>query len=530
MLKTKILLLLFFYFQLTFAQSPLVLEGKVTFVTQGNVYVKFANTSLIKTGDTLFTKKNGTEEYVPMLIVNATSSSTCVASYLSNNIFVVGQVIYSFQIPKIINKEPVKKLELFTKKASPKDTSIKKEIPKIKFPKIHGRISLSNSNNFSTTANIGSSRQLASLTLQATNLGNERISAETNMGYSLVQPAAPSDYTSNQPLFRIYGLSVKYNFKNGGQAVLGRSYNYNLSSIGAIDGIQVDRKYKKFIAGIIIGYRPDMYDLSFNSKLFQIGAYVGHNFNKGNFSSNTSLGYIEQRNDFKIDRKYVAFQHSSYYKKIRIFGSSEMELYNPGSNNLRITSVYASANFNLTKKAAFMLSYDTRKTIIFYETYKSFFLQYLLNDYALNGIRLSWNMQWGKGIYSSLSTGLRYQSNDDNKSNNYNASLSWNDIPKIKSNITLSANSNTSNSLQTQSYSATISKYIIANKFQISVHVNHQEYQYLKWLETHIENEYYGGSLSYNFPHQFALYGYYEFSIIDSQKYQNINLNLTKRF
>ena len=65
------------------AQDQVVLEnGKVTFVTTRNVYVKFNSTKNINPGDTLFLEKDG--QLTPVLKVENKSSSSTVCTSLGN--------------------------------------------------------------------------------------------------------------------------------------------------------------------------------------------------------------------------------------------------------------------------------------------------------------------------------------------------------------------------------------------------------------------------------------------------------------
>ncbi|MDP1725591.1 MAG: hypothetical protein Q8M15_02315 [Bacteroidota bacterium] len=512
-----------------YAQAPFPVEGKVSFVTQSSVYVKFGNTEPIKAGDTLYIKQSGTAHYLPCLKVNARSSTTCVANNFSGISFQAGQIVYSFQLvqPEKIKQKTVP--EIGKQAAFTPDTPEKIALKK-NTPQIHGRIGISNYSNFSASDNKQGHRQVGSLYMYGSNLGHSRVSAETNIIYSRVHPAAPSEYTSTQSMLRIYGLSVKYDFKKGGGIIAGRRFNDHLSSMGAIDGLQIEKSYRNLFGGIVVGYRPDLFSYALNSDLFQYGFYFGHKLNKGGYSATTALGYIEQTNKFKTDRKYAAFQHSGSFKKISLFASSELELYNPTLNKLRLSSLYVSANYELGKKSALMLSYDSRKMIVFYESYFYDLSSYLNNDIAMNGLRLRWSLQLCKNIYTSIGAAIRYQSNGANKSDNYNVSVSWNNIPLIHGNISLSGNSNLSGSIESHMGAINYSRDFFSQKIQVSIFFRFQQYEYSKWREISIFNQYYGGSINYNISKKFSMNGYYEFSAIDERNYHRISLSAIKRF
>ncbi len=529
MTRTLYLFFILFYSLQTDAQTQLIAEGKVSFVTQGSVYVKFNNTDPIQAGDTLYMKQSGTDHYLPCLIINAKSSTTCVAVNYSGIHFQSGQIVYSFQREQIKKRELVNAKQNLAQTLQQKDT-LSPNPAKKTTAMIHGRISLSNYSNFSPTDHYQSHRQVGSLFLNGSNLGYSRISAETHIIYSMVQPSDISEYNRTQSMLRIYGLSVKYEFKQGGEITVGRRYNNHLASMGSIDGLQIEKPYKNFFGGVIIGYRPDLYTYAFNSDLFQYGLYAGHSLNKGIYRASTTLGYIEQTHKFKTDRTYATLQHSGNIKKISLFASSELELYNPTFNKLRLSSVYVSINYKLGKKSALMLSYDSRKRIVYYESYLNDLNSYFNNDLAMNGLRLRWSMQIIKNIYAGAGAAIRYQSNGANKSDNYDASVSWNTIPLIKGDITLSGNTNLAGSIESHMGALNYSRPFFSQKVQVNIFYRYQQYEYSEWREISIFNQYYGGMINYNISKKFSMNGYYEFSAINERTYHRLSLTAIKRF
>ena len=62
-------------------------------------------------------------------------------------------------------------------------------------------------------------------------------------------------------------------------------------------------------------------------------------------------------------------------KKLNLFTSLELDLYNKVNdtvnNDVRLTNLYASARYRFSRKFDLTLSYDSRKRILYYETFKS---------------------------------------------------------------------------------------------------------------------------------------------------------------
>ena len=83
------------------AQDNVVLEnGKVTFVTTRNIYVKFNSTKNIEEGDTLYLDQAG--QLVPVLKVEKKSSSSTVCTPLGDQKLKVDDVIVSRFLARFI--------------------------------------------------------------------------------------------------------------------------------------------------------------------------------------------------------------------------------------------------------------------------------------------------------------------------------------------------------------------------------------------------------------------------------------------
>ena len=73
-------------------ESGELLDGKVSYITGENIYVRFASTNQIENGDTLFIRdKNG---LTPALLVDNKSSISCLCSVLGEHTFAVDAMIF----------------------------------------------------------------------------------------------------------------------------------------------------------------------------------------------------------------------------------------------------------------------------------------------------------------------------------------------------------------------------------------------------------------------------------------------------
>ena len=92
---------------------------------------------------------------------------------------------------------------------------------------------------------------------------------------------------------KIYNLSASYAFGESMMLTAGRRINPKLSSVGAIDGLQFEKRFGSLSAGVIAGFRPDYQDYSINSGLFQYGAYLAHEFKGASGRMHNTLAYME---------------------------------------------------------------------------------------------------------------------------------------------------------------------------------------------------------------------------------------------
>ena len=127
---------------------------------------------------------------------------------------------------------------------------------------------------------------------------------------------------------RVYDLAMKYNFSAETFIWFGRHLNNKISNISTIDGLQFETAFDKWSFGAVVGSRPDFNNMGLNVKLFQYGVYVNRFDDLVNGSMQNTLGYFEQTNNFRTDRRLLYFQHSnSAIENTRIFLSTEVDLF-----------------------------------------------------------------------------------------------------------------------------------------------------------------------------------------------------------
>ena len=519
---------LLFVFSAFGQKNKIQISGEVTFLTSKNVYVKFDNTSMIKVGDTLQIAPN-----IPCLLVTNKSSSSVVSTKI-NDCNVEKGTIVSFKIKQEI--EPVIEEETVVEDIGISYNDSIKSVEDIKGKgiyneKIKARLSASSYSTFSSTRD-DNHRVLSRFSLNADHINYSKFSVETYLNYRKTISSSESSFQNNA--LRIFNLAVKYDVDSTLLLTFGRKINYKASSLGAIDGLQAEKFFGNSYVGVIAGFRPDIFDFGFNSNLLQYGAYIGQLTDSKNFRSQTTLGFAEQQNNGDIDRRFTYFQHSSTInKKFNIFATAELDIYNKLndsiSSNPRLTNLYASGRYRFNKNVNASLSYDSRKRIIYYKTYETDIEELLDEDIARQGVRARINIKPFKRMYSGFSYSKRFQSDNQNKSDNIYGYLSYSRLPTIGGRISLTYNMNSSNYLDNNIASLRYSRTFMDDRLNADFYYRYVNYKYKSTVPDFSQN-YFGTYLSYYLDRSLIISLSGEYSSYNSENNFRINTRIIKRF
>jgi hypothetical protein len=416
--------------------------GSVSYKSSQNVYVKFASTKGITERDTLFQKSGS--KLIPALIVNFLSSTSCAGESINGIDLKVGDEIIA--LVEFENKEMVEEI---LDEAETNSYLIKEKtgVPEINsaasIPWFSGKLSVSSYSQMSNLKNDNSNQRWRyRLSMNGDNIDNTKLSFRSYFVFSY-RADEWSDATKDlSRSLKVYNLGVKYDYSNTGNVWLGRGINRNASNIGAIDGLQIEQKFGSFLTGAILGSRPDFGTYGLNLKLAQLGIFVSREDTVGNVSFNNSLAFFEQTNDFKTDRRFIYIQHrNKLSKSIRVFLSSEIDVFKieNGSkkNELTLTNFYLSIRYSPLRWLSFSTSYDARKNVIYYETFKSF-TDSLLDVSTRQGVKLRTRIKILDQLNLSAGYGYRQRSGDLKPSRNMNGSLNYSGIPIIHGSANMS--------------------------------------------------------------------------------------------
>ena len=513
--------------------QPGIIYGKISYISSQNVYVKFDITKNIQVGDTLFLINEGA--FVPVLVVMNQSSTSCICKPFTDIILSVSMMVAArISTPDELNQP---EQPLTPKEDNTMDSSIVSvDTGKVKtrdHQKVTGSIAASGYSHFSNTDAANSYRFQYVFSLMARNIANSKISAESYISFRHEKGNWNLVQDNIFQALKIYNLSVNYNNNKNSQLVLGRRINPKLSSIGAIDGIQFEYKWRDFFMGAIFGSRPDHTDYSFDFTLPQYGAYLGHNLTNSTGEMQSSVAIIEQMNTSKTDRRFAYFQHSnSLLNKLYFFGTVEVELFknineNP-ENTFSLASTYLSLRYRPFKRLSLSALYDNRKNVIYYETYKSYINQ-IIDIEARQGLGFQVNYSFFENISIGFKTGYRFPNKNSKETKNLNGYITYSKIPFIGLSMTLAMNS-----LETSYINGKILNLNLNRDFFQGRLYTDLGYQWIKYSlygnETTIIQNVIHLSASWRFYKSFSLSANYEKTLENSDQYDRLFFQIRKRF
>jgi hypothetical protein len=512
------------------------LTGKVSFISSQNVYVKFTSTAGISSGDTLYKVSDG--KMIPVLKVINSSSTSCVCTPVSSvNISLADQIIGR---KKSLNVKPEMKVVEKAVKEIPVTVSEKKQTasdrPK---QKINGSLSASSYSDFSNTSSPSSTRFRYNVTLDARNIANSKFSIESYISFNHKLGDWNAVKNNVFDALKIYDLSVKYDLNKSTRISVGRKINQRISSIGAMDGLQVEKSFNKVAIGAVVGFRPDYMNYGFDSKLLQYGGYLAYNTSSGSSFSETSLAFMQQMNNGKTDRRFLYFQHSNaLIKNIYFFSTFEVDLFrlnsdtvnnsNTPQNTFDLTGLYLSLRYKITKNFTITGSYDSRKNVIYYETYKTF-IDRILESEMRQSLRLQADYRISNKITFGLQSGYRFLKSDPRPSKNLYGYLSYYQIPGLNITATLSGTYLESSYLNSKILGASFSRDFFKGKFYTEIGYRYVDYSYTENIPKTLQNI---GSLniSWQLAKKLSFSFYYEGTFEKQDMYHRFYLQLRKRF
>ena len=462
-------------------------EGVVSFKSSQNIYVKFESTKGIEIGDTLFLTEPDHSNLIPVVEIKHISSISCVGTMLtSRQVNVTDVLIFKIRMTlptvndevtpqKTRNISAITKTELISRPYKLKDDFSQQQ-------KIRGRLAVGSYSYFSNTDAPSTQRMRYTFSLRADNIANSRFSAESYVIFRHKSHEWDEVKANLASALKVYSMAIKYQPDDRSQVLIGRKINSHISNIGAIDGLQAERRFGDITLGAIVGTRPSRQDYSLDMHLFEFGGFVSHEKTTKVGHVQSSLALMEQKNHGVTDRRFAYFQHNnSLVKNLNLFWSMELDLYKleneKRTNTLRPTSAYISLRYRASRKLSLSASFDRRNNVIYYESYKSFIDQ-LIEQETRQGMRLRFNYRPIKYVTLGSSFGYRSQKNNPNTSKNLYSFLTFSGIPVVNMSATLTSTLIQTSYLNGGIYGLRLSKDLFKGKLFSELNLRSVRYQY----------------------------------------------------
>jgi hypothetical protein len=533
----KYLILMFILLQASFLlkaqDNRIQVTGEVSYITGQSIYVKFKNTAGIENGDTLYTQNN--EQFIPVLLVKHQSSISCLCNPLGETDFKVGDQVFGQVILK--HKQEIRTVtqdqtEIQQDINEQVLTSTETAKPELKV-KVSGRLSLSSYSNFSNLSDDNVHRLRYTLSLLGQNISGSKLSAETYISFShkLNEWDVVQENLNNA--LKIYSLALRYDFNESTSLWAGRKINPKIANVGAVDGIQFQKSWNDFYVGAVLGTRPDYQDYGFNSDLLEYGGYIGHHSKTVNGFAQSSLAFFEQRNSGNIDRRFVYFQHSNtLLKNLSAFSSFEIDLYqlenDVPKNTIRLTGLYFSLRYRISRELSLFGSYDNRKNVIYYETFRNY-TDDILQQASRQGFRARITYRPINYLNLGIDGGTRFREGDPRRTNTARAYATYTRLPGINASLTLSGNLMQTSYLNGQVYGARLSKDFFQGKLYSMLNYRWVNFDYINTTsqtKQHISEI----DLTYRFNKKLYFSVNFEATFQKEDTYNRVYLNLRRKF
>ncbi|MCF8261965.1 MAG: hypothetical protein K9J12_14395 [Melioribacteraceae bacterium] len=453
-------------------------KGHVSYLSSQNVYVKFDGTDGISKGDTLFMEFNSSLK--AGVVVENLSSRSCSGKILEGITLKIDDVLFA-KISEDVETVLETKFKL-TQKDSLQISNFKKVRSTESNSKFRGKFGIASYTNMANYKIRATQRWRYKLSYDWENIANSNFSSEAyfTFRYSTYQW---QDVKSNLgKALKIYTLSFKYDMENH-NLIFGRMINRNVNNIGAFDGISYNYNFDNNEVGMIIGSRPNPSDYGLNFKMFQTGLYYARTDTLNSRPAQSSVAIFEQTNNFNTDRRFIYLQHSNFLlENTSIFASSELDLYKRRKglveNTFDLTSIFLSVRYSPIRLVSVSASYDARKNVIYYETYKNL-ADSLLDAETRQGLKFRVTLRPLNKLMISGNVNYRFLSGDPRPSKNYGGNISYSRVPYINSSTSFSFYTLKSNYLDGLIWSLRLRKYFFDNLLSVGISYKNVAYKFV---------------------------------------------------
>ncbi len=462
------------------------IPGTISFISPQNIYVKFAATGGIVAGDTIFYDDEG--KIRPALIAKYLSSQSCAGPKIDVIDLKVGNQVFALVKSERLKSNPQKNMTSAISDANATEGNALSSLQRGStastrtLSRFYGTLS-SNSYAGFTNATNGSTTQRYShtLSINAESISGTPFYFSTYSNLSYLPADLPGMKANIFNNWKIYDISASYKERDYDLS-FGRHINYYISNIGPVDGFQGEKQLGNFWLGGVIGSRPDFYNMSFNIRFFEVGAYLDRTDTLASGVMQNTAALFQQTNDLRTDRRFFYFQHNSTMSQdLSFFASAEVDLFklqnNLPANHVSLTSLFLSSQYSPTNSLMFNLSYDARRNVVYYQTFASTF-DSLFQNQIRQGFRLWMNWRPLSVLILTLNGGYSYQKGDPVPSRNLIATLTEPDIPLVDLSASISCNKIIGSYLNGTMYGINLTKYIPFSSSSLSLGYQRVNYSF----------------------------------------------------
>lgn len=527
----KVLLKILLLSTVLFSQVSEYVSGTITYKSSQHIYVRFEDSDGLEKGDSVFTMENLRYKFAG-IVKYLSSTSSAIETELN---LAIGSIVYRKKA--VILQENEQSDDIGPDITEPsieieiQDTNSETEGKESKFYGRIGLTSYSNLTNRSRSINTQRWKYLSSLNYDYIGGSNFSMTSYVTFAYRTHEWGRVQENLMNA--LKVYNLALKYDFNETTNIWFGRRINSNLANISTIDGLQFESKIGEFKYGLVVGSRPHFSDFGFNAKLFEYGGYVARTDSINNKYMKNSFAVFQQTNNFKTDRRFLYFQHNNnLIENVNLFLSTEVDLYKRengvGESSFSLTSFYFLTRYSPSRIISLSASYDARKNVVYYETYKSV-ADSILESETRQGFRFRITLRPFKYTMFNIGTGYRFRPGDPKPTRNFNGSLSYTRVPVINSSVSISGNILQTNYLDGQILGIRMYKDLFDGMLNVGVGYRNLRYEFSSGMND-LNQNIFETNLSFRFSYSIYFNVSYEGVFQDKESYGRVFINLTKRF
>jgi len=507
--------------------------GKVSFISSANVYVRFNSTVGISAGDTLFIPSGNRVRAA--LVVKNLSSTSCLCIPLSGIELATDDLVMARKkAAEAVIPEEVKEITagVTPDNVQSADTSTENREP-VRKQVIKGSLSVNSYSEISGTDVGNSQRFRYSLSLNAANIAGSGFSFDSYISFRHMAGDWATVRDNVFSALKIYSLSAGFDLNGKMHFSLGRRTNPKISNIGPVDGIQAERTAGKFTFGIVAGTRADFSDYGFNLNLFQYGGYISLNTKIGRGSSGTSLAVMQQTNSGRTDRRFIYFQHSGTpFRDLYLLSTFEIDLYkfedDQSKNTFNLTGAYISLRYRAGNRFTLSGTYDARKNVMYYETYRTY-LDRILEEGTRQGYRFEAGYRFSDMIFLGIRSGYRFMKDDPHHSQNAGAYLILTRVPGINMSATITGTYLGSGFMNGYTAGLSLSGSYLKGKLQAGAGYHFTDYT-LPESSIEIQQHIPMAEISFILLKNLSLSAYYEGTFESPENYNRLYMQMRLRF